>query len=108
MRFRITPASPRLPPLTRRLRNATAAAIAVGKGAVAGEFRVTREERALRENICRTQCPEWHRPSDHRCAHPACGCWLRLKTWLSRQACPAGFWADEKKRAAAAISLAGH
>jgi hypothetical protein len=40
--------------------------------------------------ICQ-QCP-WYRKLDERCAHKDCGCFTRMKTWLTAEVCPAGKW----------------
>ena len=46
-------------------------------------------ERRLR--VC-SACREWYDATRDRCAHPACGCYLRIKTRLRAMRCPDGRW----------------
>jgi hypothetical protein len=62
----------------------------IGGVARAEPLRVPPGVKAERMEIC--QACERFRPEDERCAHPGCGCYLRLKTWLVSERCPAGKW----------------
>lgn len=62
-------------------------AISVAHGAA---LKAPEEEIERRREVC-AGC-EFFRPQDQRCAHPQCGCYLRAKTWLKAESCPAGKW----------------
>jgi hypothetical protein len=70
---------------------------AVGQVIIHGAKKVSDEEQARRLAICKV-C-EFYRPltSVHfgdvsRCAHPKCGCFLKLKTRLEGWHCPISKW----------------
>ena len=82
------------PPLPSLPVMAVNVARAVGAEAVAtfaGSPAIPKEEAGARFVICQS-CTDWFRPSDERCAHPACGCYLRTKTAFRAQHCPIGKW----------------
>ena len=73
------------------LRNVSRAVLRAGMTlATHGSIRVSDDEKARRLYVC-GQC-EWFRPSDERCAHARCACYLRVKTALRSERCPAGRW----------------
>ena len=79
-----------LPSIVSMARNASRAVLRAGLAAVTtGGVRVDETEQARRLDVCRA-C-EWFR-ADERCAHPRCGCWIKAKTWLRSERCPAGRW----------------
>jgi hypothetical protein len=80
-----------LPPPTAMAANLTKAVAAEAGAVLRGVPAITHEEAAARFAICRG-CADWFRPSDERCAHPGCGCFLRVKTAWRAQRCPAGKW----------------
>jgi hypothetical protein len=85
-------AEPPLPSIPAMAANAVQAARAVGRDfAATGRIAVDKATADRRASVCRG-CDAWYRPSDERCSHPKCGCFLRLKRWLWAQTCPAGRW----------------
>ena len=57
-----------------------------------GTIKKTEEEIDRCHAIC-LKCPsDLYRQKDNRCAHSACGCFLKSKTWLKAEHCPAGHW----------------
>jgi hypothetical protein len=95
MSFRITgnvrPAK-KLPPLTKKAVNLLQASAAVAKhAAMTGIIDAGSDEAKRRLDICRA-CSEWYVAENDRCAHPKCGCFLRIKTRLRAMRCPDGKW----------------
>lgn len=81
---------PELPPLQRVAVNFVGAVARNTVAAFRGRFRVEATEATRRAVLCRG-CP-FFREADVRCAHAACGCYLRIKVWLAAERCPAGKW----------------
>lgn len=91
--FRIThtlkPAGPgplRLVGNALRALGDTVASLADGKPLTVGDAEKTRRRAAC------DACEAYYDAEAGRCLHPACGCFLRAKTWLTSQRCPAGEW----------------
>lgn len=71
--------------------NAAKAAVRNVGGLLANGHVFSKEEvTEKRREICKG-C-EFYRASDDRCAHPKCGCYLRFKTALVAEKCPAAKW----------------
>jgi len=81
---------PELPPLPRVVANFAGSVVRNTVAAVQGRLRVGATEARRRAAACRG-CP-FFRSVDARCAHMACGCYLRVKVWLAAERCPAGKW----------------
>lgn len=87
---------PKLPPLHKQMMNAGKAVIRnIGQAIKPGEAvrapELVREERL---RIC--EACEFYRATDERCSHSSCGCFVRVKTFLLAEKCPAGKWTNPK------------
>lgn len=82
---------PDLPPPLALAANFGKAIASEAVATVQGVPKISAEQAASRLAICQA-CSDWFRPSDQRCAHPSCGCFLREKTTWRAQRCPAGKW----------------
>ena len=82
---------PELPSLPAMAINMGKAIVGEAQARMTGVAAPSREEVERRLDICKA-CVEYYRESDHRCAHPACGCFLREKTALRAQHCPINKW----------------
>ena len=83
-----TPPQHALPPLTTQARTLLGAAAGMVGDVLTGRPpRVSAEVREARLALCQA-CPELR--SNGRCS--ACGCHVKAKTWIRRQACPLGKW----------------
>lgn len=79
------------PGMLRRVRNAVAAAVEIGTGALRdGRVWTGTEAQLERKGVC-LGC-DWYRRSDDLCAHPGCGCPIGRKSRYLRATCPAGKW----------------
>ncbi len=84
--------SPEYPSLFQQATNAAKAVGAVVASAVRGEaVTVPQEEQDRRLAICHV-CVEWFDPSQQRCRHKDCGCFMNFKTRLGAMHCPIGKW----------------
>lgn len=81
---------PELPPAVDLAKNLGAAVVAETAAMLRGDAKITPEQAAERFAVC--QGCDWFRASDERCAHPSCGCFLRVKTAWRAQRCPVGKW----------------
>jgi hypothetical protein len=77
-------------------RNIAAALLRTTRRAITGQpVLVTDEVAAARRQVCQKGC-QFYRPSDSRCAHPNCGCFLAgklLSKWkLITEQCPLKKW----------------
>ncbi len=80
------------PSLFQQATNAAKAVGAVVASAVRGEaVTVPQEEQDRRLAICHV-CVEWFDPSQQRCRHKDCGCFMNFKTRLGAMHCPIGKW----------------
>lgn len=83
---------PVLPPIHAQVANA---ARAVARNAVhlmsgAGPLRADKPTQDARLEICKG-C-ELYLPNEERCSHSKCGCFVRIKTFLLAEKCPAAKW----------------
>lgn len=76
-----------LPPLVKQLINLGKSTFDYAKS---GFSNVSMEEYNRRLSICES-C-ELFRPSDRRCSHSSCGCFMDVKAWQSSANCPMNFW----------------
>ncbi len=84
-------ANPPMPPLMQQAKNFTRAVVRnVSRMARGNAASVSPEVAAERIAICQ-KCELFNAKSE-RCSHPKCACFLRLKTWLKAESCPAGKW----------------
>ena len=81
---------PKLPPLRRVAVNFAGAIARNTAAALRGRLRAEAAEATRRAALCRG-CT-FFRDVDVRCAHMACGCYLRIKVWLAAERCPVGKW----------------
>ena len=70
---------------------AHAAAGVVRQAANTGRVLVSKDVVDLRKSIC-LDCTEFFNHGTAMCDHPKCGCFIRAKTWLVAEKCPAGKW----------------
>ena len=82
---------PSLAPTYVAAKNFGIAVFEESKAIFSGIPAISEEETNRRKTICR-QCAEWFRPSDERCAHPDCQCYVCKKTAWRSQKCPIGKW----------------
>lgn len=85
------PCEPDLPPPMAMAANLAQAVATEGKAMLQGVKPPTEEEVRRRLAICEG-CQTYYRPSDARCAHPGCGCYLNKKAAWRGQRCPMGKW----------------
>lgn len=82
------------PPLPRPMAIASNAVKAIGRNVthVARGNRPTVDTAtaAHRLQICES-CPLFNSENE-RCTHPHCGCFAKIKTWLTAEKCPEGKW----------------
>lgn len=82
-----------MPSAGRMALNAARAAYDVAKGAANGRgLRATDAEVERRAAVCALNACGKHVAGTDRCAHPGCGCWLKVKRWFAAQRCPDGRW----------------
>ena len=82
---------PGLPPVVQQARNLAAAVVTNVKSLARGApALVDKETASARFRIC--EACDLYRPNDQRCGHPRCSCYLRFKTWLRAEKCPADKW----------------
>jgi hypothetical protein len=83
--------SPSLPSWPRMAANFVGAQLAA---AATGWQEVNPEAKAARLVICESCIGPggYFRPSDRRCSHPKCGCYMDIKAGLAAMACPTGKW----------------
>lgn len=80
-----------LPSTTQLAFNFSKAVVAEGKSLLQKSPKVDEAEAARRISICE-QCTTWFRPTDRRCSHSSCGCWIDRKVKWKSQHCPIGKW----------------
>jgi hypothetical protein len=82
---------PALPSWPRMAANYVGAQLAA---AASGWQEVDAGTKAARLLICEacTGPGGYFRPSDRRCSHPKCGCYMDAKAGLAAMACPIGKW----------------
>lgn len=79
------------PSILRVAKNAVTAVVRNAAHVARGNtLEVSVEEKERRFGICKG-C-QYFRESSERCLHPACGCFLRAKTWLRAERCPVQKW----------------
>ena len=79
--------------LSQQAANLGAAIMRNTKSVARGQaFKIEPAEQARREGICQACPSDFYRAVDRRCAHPKCNCFLRFKTWLKAERCPAEHW----------------
>lgn len=82
---------PTLPSRARQAVNfAKAARDTIREAVTTGRVMVETEEQLKRKAIC-LACETFNADKE-RCAHPDCGCYMKLKTWLTSQKCPVNKW----------------
>ena len=79
-----------LPRLSRVIANASKAVTDTAKTAIA-ERRIIVDDAIQKSRLSFCQTCEYYR-DDGRCAHAGCGCFVKFKTYLYSQRCPAGKW----------------
>ena len=79
-----------LPRISRIIANASKAVKDTAKTAIT-ERRVIVDEQTQKSRLSFCQACEYYR-DDGRCAHTGCGCFVKFKTYLYAQRCPAGKW----------------
>jgi hypothetical protein len=82
-----------LPPVSKMAVNFARDMAAFGAQLLSGgELIIGEEEIAARTRVC-LHCPgDFFRHTDYRCAHEACGCFLKLKIPLASASCPLYAW----------------
>lgn len=84
---------PELPGALQLARNAGKAVLRNGMELVrTGTVKVDPAKAEWRMRVCQNCPSKMFRESDQRCAHPKCGCYLKLKPWLKAERCPNGHW----------------
>ena len=80
-----------LPKMSAMIANASKAVKGVAVRALKRDA-IKADDKTIKSRLSFCQTCEYYRPEDSRCAHEKCGCYLRFKTWLHSQKCPAGKW----------------
>ena len=82
-----------LPSGRQLLANAGQATLRNAASVLRGEpLGVDEAEATRRRAICDANVCGMYRAESERCAHPKCGCYLRLKIWLKAECCPMALW----------------
>lgn len=80
-----------LPKMSTMIVNASRAVKDV-TGGVLKRHAIKANDETIKSRLSFCQTCEYYRSEDERCSHQKCGCFVKFKTWLHSQKCPAGNW----------------